>query len=104
MARSERARPPGNGDGCCGLEAANPQRCPAPGQCQATLPGQAEFMVCEQTISTRARQLYPDALCQPMRPRSAIDRRWAPCCVGAIAAVALATALKRGGTTTASGW
>ena len=86
MARSERARPLGNGDGCTGSEATSPQRCPAPGQRQAGLPGQAEFMVCEQTISTRARQLYPDALCQPMRPRSAVHRGWASRRLGAVSA------------------
>src|SRR4051812_39183322 len=32
---------------------------------------------CQREISdsTRARQLYPDTLCQPMRPRSAMYRR-----------------------------
>ena len=50
--------------------------------------------------STRARQLYPDALCQPMRPRSAMHRRCASRCVGAVSAVPLGTALERGGTMT----
>ena len=31
----------------------------------------------EMSASTRARQLYPDTLCQPMRPCSARHRRWA---------------------------
>ena len=39
--------------------------------------------------STRARQLYPDALCQPVRPRSAIHRRWASRCLGAVSAASL---------------
>jgi hypothetical protein len=59
----------------------------------------------EISASTRARQPYPDALCQPMRPRSAMHRRWRSRCVGAVSAVSLGTAFARGGTTTAaSGW
>jgi hypothetical protein len=42
----------------------------------------------EMSASTRARQLCPDTLCQPMRPRSAMHRRWASRCVGAVSAVA----------------
>src|SRR3954447_6710643 len=57
------------------------------------------------SASTRARQLYPDARCQPMRPRSAIHRRCRSRCVGAVPAVSLGTAFARGGTTTAAaGW
>src|SRR3954464_4330286 len=59
----------------------------------------------EISPSTRARQPYPDARCQPMRPRSAIHRRCRSRCVGAVPAVSLGTALARGGTTTAAaGW
>src|SRR3954464_10278211 len=59
----------------------------------------------EMSASTRARQLYPDTLCQPIRPRSAMHRRWASRCVGAVSAVSLGTAFARGGTTTpAAGW
>src|SRR5215203_2437359 len=59
----------------------------------------------EMSASTRARQLYPDALCQPMRPHSAMHRRWASRCVGAVSAVSLGTAFARGGTiTAAAGW
>src|SRR5215213_8128788 len=43
----------------------------------------------EMSDSTRARQLYSDTLCQPMRPRSAIHRRCRSRCVGAISATAL---------------
>src|SRR3954465_4464488 len=56
----------------------------------------------EISHSTRARQLYPDACCQPMRPRSAIHRRCRSRCVGAVRAVSLGTELARGGTTTAA--
>jgi hypothetical protein len=56
----------------------------------------------EMSDSTRARQLYPEALCQPMRPRSAIHRRCVSRCVGADCAASLGTALARGGTTTAA--
>src|SRR3954451_23449978 len=57
------------------------------------------------SASTRARQLYPDARCQPMRPRSAIHRRCRSRCVGAVPAVSLGTAFARGGTiTAAAGW
>src|SRR5215208_6236411 len=59
----------------------------------------------EMSASTRARQLYPDTLCQPIRPRSAMHRRWESRCVGAVSAVSLGTAFARGGTTTAAaGW
>src|SRR3954451_10325366 len=59
----------------------------------------------EMSASTRARLLYPDTLCQPIRPRSARHRRWASRCVGAVSAVSLGTAFARGGTTTAAaGW
>src|SRR5215217_3640258 len=57
------------------------------------------------SASTRARQLYPDARCQPTRPRSAIHRRCRSRCVGVVPAVSLGTAFARGGTTTAAaGW
>src|SRR4051812_34762043 len=57
------------------------------------------------SASTRARQLYPDARCQPMRPRSAIHRRCRSRCVGVVSAASLGTAFARGGTTTAAaGW
>src|SRR5919112_7757 len=56
----------------------------------------------EMSASTRARQLYPEAFCQPIRPRSAIHRRCRSRCVGAISAASLGTAFARGGTTTAA--
>src|SRR5215217_2491404 len=43
--------------------------------------------------STRARQPYPEARCQPMRPRSARHRRCVSRRVGAVSAVPLGTAL-----------
>src|SRR4051812_29008667 len=46
----------------------------------------------EMSASTRARQLYPDTLCQPIRPRAAMHRRWASRCVGAVSAMSLGTA------------
>lgn len=55
----------------------------------------------EMPASARARQLYPDARCQPMRPRSAIHRRCASRCVDAVSTVPLGTAFARGGTMTA---
>src|SRR3954462_12761102 len=59
----------------------------------------------EMSASTRARELYPEVFCQPRRPRSAIHRRCASRCVGAVSAALLGTAFARGGTTTAaSGW
>src|SRR3954462_2901997 len=59
----------------------------------------------EMSDSTRARQLYPEARCQPRRPRSAIHRRSRSRCVGAVSAVLLGTAFARGGTTTPeAGW
>ncbi len=59
----------------------------------------------ETSASTRARQLYPKALCQTMRPRSAVHLRCASRCVGADCAASLGAALARGGTTkAASGW
>src|SRR4051812_15795906 len=55
--------------------------------------------------SARARQLYPDAVCHPILPFSAMSWRWRSRCVGAVSAVALGTAVERGGTmTAASGW
>src|SRR3954452_20216936 len=55
--------------------------------------------------SARARFVYPDALCHPIRPRSAMCWRWRSRCVGSLSAVALGTAVARGGTiTSASGW
>src|SRR3954463_3031644 len=42
--------------------------------------------------------VIPDARCQPRRPRSAIHRRCASRCVGAISAAWLGTAFARGGT------
>ena len=55
--------------------------------------------------STRARQPYPGARCQPIRPRSAMHRRCPSRRVGAVSAVSLGTAFARGGTmTAASGW
>src|SRR3712207_7334963 len=50
--------------------------------------------------STRARQLYPDAFCQPRRPRSAMIAMCRSRRVGAVSAVSLGTALARGGTIT----
>src|SRR3954453_21464469 len=52
--------------------------------------------------SARARQLYPDAFCHPMRPFSAMSWRWRSRCVGTVSAVALGTAVERGGTMTAA--
>src|SRR5205823_7503191 len=54
------------------------------------------------SASTKARQLYPDAFCQPMRPCSAIACRCRSRGVGAISAVSLGTPLERGGTMTAA--
>src|SRR3954453_15068100 len=55
--------------------------------------------------SARARFVYPDALCQALRPWSAICWRWRSRGVGALSAVSLGTAVARGGTiTSASGW
>ncbi len=55
--------------------------------------------------STRARQLYPEAFCQPRRPRSAIHHRCWLRCVGVVSAASLGTAFARDGTTTAAaGW
>src|SRR3954449_12520268 len=48
--------------------------------------------------SARARFVYPDALCQAIRPLSAISWRWRSRGVGALSAVWLGTALARGGT------
>ena len=42
--------------------------------------------------SARARSLYPDAFCQPIRPFSAISWRWRSRWVGAVSAVSLGTA------------
>src|SRR2546423_3845735 len=57
------------------------------------------------SASTKARQLYPDAFCQLMRPCSAIACRCRSRGVGAVSAVSLGPALERGGTmTAASGW
>ena len=56
----------------------------------------------EMSASTRARKLYPDVRCQPMRPRSAMQRRCASRCVGAVSAALLGTAFARGGTMTAA--
>src|SRR5215210_1314867 len=50
--------------------------------------------------SARARFVYPDALCQAMRPCSAMCWRWRSRCVGALSAVWLGTAVARGGTMT----
>ncbi len=52
--------------------------------------------------STRARRLYPDAACQPMRPRSAMSSMCRSRRVGAVSAASLATALERGGTITSA--
>src|SRR4051795_1228958 len=55
--------------------------------------------------SARARFVYPDALCHPMRPFSAMSWRWRSRCVGAVSAAWLGTAVERGGTMmAASGW
>src|SRR5215213_3276508 len=55
--------------------------------------------------SARARALYPDAFCQAILPFSAMSSRWRSRWVGAVSAVALGTAVERGGTmTAASGW
>src|SRR5690348_6140086 len=47
------------------------------------------------SASTKARQLYPDAFCQPMRPCSAIACRCRSRGVGAFSAVSLGTPLER---------
>ncbi len=53
----------------------------------------------------KVRQLYPEASCQPMRPRSAMASMCRSRRVGAVSAVSLVTALERGGTMTAApGW
>ena len=55
--------------------------------------------------SARARFVYPDAFCQAILPFSAISSRRRSRWVGAVSAVALGTAVARGGTmTAASGW
>src|SRR5215210_7387995 len=55
--------------------------------------------------SARARFVYPDAFCQAILPFSAMSWRWRSRWVGAVSAVALGTAVERGGTmTAASGW
>src|SRR5438132_7952942 len=54
------------------------------------------------SASTKARQLYPDAFCQPMRPCSAITCRCRSRGVGSVSAVGLGTAFDRGGTMTAA--
>jgi len=61
----------------------------------------------ETSDSTTARRLYPDDLCQPMRPRSAMASMCLSRRVGAVPAVSLGTAPdgtapERGGTTTAA--
>src|SRR5205823_5675964 len=43
-----------------------------------------------------------DTFCQPIRPFSAILRRWRSRCVGLVSAVSLSTAVARGGTITAA--
>src|SRR5215207_9273543 len=45
--------------------------------------------------SARARFVYPDAVCQAMRPWSAMCWRWRSRCVGALSAVWLGTAVAR---------
>src|SRR5437773_7430902 len=52
------------------------------------------------SASTKARQLYPDAFCQLMRPCSAMACRCQSRGVGAVSAVSLGTAFERGGTMT----
>src|SRR5271165_1540731 len=46
------------------------------------------------SASTKARQLYPDAFCQPMRPCSAITFRCRSRGVGAVSAVWLGTCIR----------
>jgi hypothetical protein len=54
--------------------------------------------------SARARLLYPDAFCHPIRPFSAMSWRSQSRCVGTVSAVLLGTTVERGGTiTVASG-
>src|SRR5215204_1626784 len=56
-------------------------------------------------VSARARLLYSDALCQAMRPPSAMSWRWRSRCVGSLWANLLGTAVTRGGTMMdAVGW
>src|SRR3954447_19741205 len=52
--------------------------------------------------SARARLVYPDAICQAMRPCSAMCRRWRSRRVGSPSTVSLGTAGARGGPTTAA--
>src|SRR5829696_3977046 len=49
-------------------------------------------------VSARARVVYPDALCHPMRPCSVMSWRWRSRWVGLLSAVWLGTAVERGGT------
>ena len=56
----------------------------------------------ETSASTKARRLWPDAFCQPMRPCSAMASMCRSRCVGAVSAVSLGTAPERGGTMTAA--
>ena len=57
------------------------------------------------SASTKARQLQPEAFCQPMRPRSAMASTCRSRRVGVVPAAALTTAPERAGTmTAASGW
>src|SRR5947209_19867936 len=46
------------------------------------------------SASTKARQLYPDAFCQPMRPCSAITCRCRSRGVGAVSAAGLGTRVR----------
>src|SRR3954452_18276208 len=56
----------------------------------------------DRSTSAQARRWYPEAFCQPRRPRSAIDRRCRSRWVGEVSAASLGTAFARGGTTTAA--
>src|ERR687885_1213472 len=88
-----------------GPRAVRPERDAAPSQPEPAVTDEAEFVICDLTISTKARQVYPEAFCQPIRPYSVMSWRWRSRCVGAVSAVWLGTAPERGGTiTAAAGW
>src|SRR4051812_36819087 len=66
----------------------------------STMPGLSSV-----SASAILSEIGSDTFCQPILPFSAISSRWRSRCVGAVSAVALGTAVERGGTTTsASGW
>ena len=72
-----------------------------PSVCERSPSPMTRFHI-DTLASARARQLYPEALCQAARPRSAMASMCRSRYGGAVPAVALGTALERGGTTTAA--